>query len=508
MSSFNHDLPGESNIPPDSFDPSRDSAMSQASSGTQREYRAISPATAEYLGLRGKQAATILTSTPKNKHSTRDNAAGESLPNLTQSIVRLLGDMPIASADWLVRQLTSCKIPSHTLVGRWIHSKVKEAAHTKAKPGVKALGGATGAIFADGRWTSIPETSKDLMEAKLYKPFVKLINAALTKFNVRGREVVDNHGKYLGHQDEGHRTAPDLVICASGPSFEAPSNGRASGYSNMVTFIELKLDEKLGREGHKEQLVGYVRYVPCSLYILSTDPGSCRQIFAQQPNRWFVRCAILSENRIRVYQFDRAGAQTTQTFDIHAGPERFIRIILLLCTDKDDRHLGLDDTLRWEMDGKGKKKRGFMRTRALDRVKELVLLNVNPVACHRHIRGSATTLWAAYDPDTMVEYLVKVSWISEGRTPEWMLLQKAAENHVKGVCRMAWYEECLLSVNSIRCEETTDLFFNRIQFRIVMEKYGEEIEGFTSVLQVLEALRDAIAGEWTPSPSSGIPHRF
>ncbi|TEB37830.1 hypothetical protein FA13DRAFT_1577066, partial [Coprinellus micaceus] len=207
----------------------------------------------------------------------------------------------------------------------------------------------------------------------------------------------------------------------------------------------------------------------------------------------FVRCAILSENRIRVYQFDRAGAQTTQTFDIHAGPERFIRIILLLCTDKDDRHLGLDDTLRWEMDGKGKKKRGFMRTRALDRVKELVLLNVNPVACHRHIRGSATTLWAAYDPDTMVEYLVKESWISEGRTPEWMLLQKAAENHVKGVCRMAWYEECLLSVNSIRCEETTDLFFNRIQFRIVMEKYGEEIEGFTSVLQVLEALRDAIA---------------
>jgi hypothetical protein len=102
----------------------------------------------------------------------------------------------------------------------------------------------------------------------------------------------------------------------------------------------------------------------------------------------------------------------------------------------------------------------------------------------------------------MVEYLVKESWISEDRIPEWMILQRAAEHGVKGVCRMAWYEECLLSVDAIRCEETTDLFFNRIQFRIVMERYGKEIEKFTSVLQVLEALRDAIAGELVPSPSS------
>ncbi|TEB21856.1 hypothetical protein FA13DRAFT_1829515, partial [Coprinellus micaceus] len=207
----------------------------------------------------------------------------------------------------------------------------------------------------------------------------------------------------------------------------------------------------------------------------------------------FVRCAILSENRIRVYQFDRAGSQTTQFYDVHTEAERFISIILLLCTDKDDRHLGLDDTLRWEMDEHGRKERGFMRTHALDRVKELVLLDVNPVTHHRHIRGSATTLWEAYDPDTMVEYLVKESWSSKGRTPEWVFLQRAAEHGVKGVCRMAWYEGCRLSTNDIRCETTLSQVFNRIQFRIVMEKYGKEIEKFTSVPQLLEALRDAIA---------------
>ena len=176
--------------------------------------------------------------------------------------------------------------------------------------------------------------------------------------------------------------------------------------------------------------------------------------------------------------------------------------MLLLCTDKDDRYIGLDDMLRWEMDDNGKKERGFMRTRALDRVKELELLSVHPIAHHRHIRGSGTTLWEAYDPDTMVEYLVKESWISEDRIPEWMFLQRAAKENVKGVCRMAWYEECRFSVNSIRCSETTNLYFNRIQFRIVMERYGLDIEEFTSVPQLLEALRDAIAGELTPSLSS------
>ena len=220
---------------------------------------------------------------------------------------------------------------------------------------------------------------------------------------------------------------------------------------------------------------------------------------AHQPNRWFVRCAVLSENRIRVYQYDRAGGQTTQIYNIHSAPDQFIRILLLLCTDKDDRHLGLDDTLRWEFDEHGRKETGFMRTRAPDRVKELVLLDVDPVAQHRHVRGSATTLWEAYDPDTMIEYLVKECWISEGRTPEWMFLQRAAEHNVKGVCRMAWCEDNRESTKSIRCETTLSQVFNRIQFRRVMERYGQEIENFTNVPQMLEALRDAIAGELNSS---------
>ncbi|TEB37856.1 hypothetical protein FA13DRAFT_1867630 [Coprinellus micaceus] len=467
--SFDYDLPGGNNMPPDSLDPSKDSAISGASVGNRRRFRAITPATAQDLETRGRQMATILTSTPKNKHSTRDNAAGERLPNIAQSIVTSIGVVPIASDVWLFQQLRSGQIPGHAIVARWVHMKAKPT-------GAKTKRVAEAPVnFSNDRWLTIPKTSKDLKEADLYTPFVTLIDAALTKFNIRGREVVENRAKYLKHLEEEHHTAPDLVILGAGTSFEAPSDGDAVGYSNMVTFIEVKLDDNLNRGAHEAQLVVYVR-----------------QIFAHQPNRWFVRCAILSENRIRVYQFDRAGAQTTQMYNINAEPELFTRIVLLICTDKDDRHLGLDDTLRWEMDDNGRKKRGFIKTLALDRAKELVLLNVNPVSHHRHIRGPATTLWEAYDPGTRAEYLVKDSWSSEGRTPEWILLQRAAEQNVKGVCRMVWYEQCR-SVDSIRCEETTRLFFNRIQFRIVMERYGSEIENFTSVLQVLQALRDTIA---------------
>jgi hypothetical protein len=128
--------------------------------------------------------------------------------------------------------------------------------------------------FSNGRWMLIPETSKDLKEANLYTPFVTLINAALTKFNILNREVVDNHGKFLGHQEEGHRTAPDLVVLGEGPSFETPPNGDAVGYSNMVTFIEVKLDEKLNREAHEQQLVVYVRYVNHCFDFSSTHPRS------------------------------------------------------------------------------------------------------------------------------------------------------------------------------------------------------------------------------------------
>ena len=125
---------------------------------------------------------------------------------------------------------------------------------------VKAEKGAEAAEnFSNDHWLLIPKASKDLKEASLYTPFVTLINAALTKFNIRGREVVENNARYLKHWKEEHRTAPDLVILGAGTSFEAPSDGDTVGYSNMVTFIEVKLDSNFNREAHEAQIVVYVR---------------------------------------------------------------------------------------------------------------------------------------------------------------------------------------------------------------------------------------------------------
>ena len=261
MSPVNNYLPSGSNLPPDSFDPSRDSAVSGSSAGSSRRpLRAISPATAIRLESMGKQVATMLTCTPKNKNSTRDNAAGDSLPCQAQAIVRSLGGVPMASEVWLDQQLKSCRIPSESVVAKWVHAKPKTTGRSHIKRGTNAEEDKSEVHYADGCWVSIPESSEDLKEADLYTPFVALIDAALTKFNIRGREVVDNHLSYLGHQEEGHRTSPDLVVSAAGSSFEISSGAHAVGYSNMVTFFEVKLDEKLlTREGHKEQLVLYVR---------------------------------------------------------------------------------------------------------------------------------------------------------------------------------------------------------------------------------------------------------
>ena len=152
-------LTGANDLPPDSFDPSRDSASSQASSSTQRWYRAFSPPTGVALESIRVQTSTIISSTPKSKRSTRKNANGERLTDRRQSLAASLGKVPIASGAWLIQLLRSCQLPNSVLVSKWVHMKTKPA---KAKKGAEVP-----VNFSDGRWMLIPETSEELEEAHL-----------------------------------------------------------------------------------------------------------------------------------------------------------------------------------------------------------------------------------------------------------------------------------------------------------------------------------------------------
>ncbi|TEB34814.1 hypothetical protein FA13DRAFT_1594336, partial [Coprinellus micaceus] len=221
----------------------------------------------------------------------------------------------------------------------------------------------------------------------------------------------------------------------------------------------------------------------------------------------FVRCLILSQNRAQLVQFDRAGTQLTAFYDIHTYPHIFMGMLLGLTTTADDRaYLGLDDTLSWAHGRNGRKKSGTLTSLSPHGLRVLQLVNIGPISLHRHIRGSGTVCWEAKDKASGAVYLVKDSWSSKGRTPEWELLKRANDKGIKGVCKMAWYDPAVVDVSDFRCASTVNDFFHRTASRVVIEISGEEIDNFETRSQMIRALRDVIAAHGNLY-GEGILHR-
>ena len=115
----------------------------------------------------------------------------------------------------------------------------------------------------------------------------------------------------------------------------------------------------------------------------------------------------------------------------------------------------------------------------------------------RHTRG--TTCWTAKN-DRGETLIVKDYWVlesSDGNQPsEFDLLEEVKGLH--GICQMISYEDNRAQTRDFRGDTSTFTqasFHNRRHIRIVMKAYGLSIENFTSIEQLLGALRDAIAGE-------------
>jgi hypothetical protein len=67
---------------------------------------------------------------------------------------------------------------------------------------------------------------------------------------------------------------------------------------------------------------------------------------------------------------------------------------------------------------------------------------------------------------------------------------------IPGVDHMISYEQGRCETKQFRCSTTTGQYYNRIATRIVLKSYGRSIVSFTNILQVISAIRDAIAGRF------------
>ncbi|KAJ2911438.1 hypothetical protein MD484_g8976, partial [Candolleomyces efflorescens] len=339
------------------------------------------------------------------------------------------------------------------------------------------------------RW-KLPRSCAKLLSDDFHTPFLNIVSSIIKHFwgeaTVNGsRMLVDTHSMDLAHCKHdplGHASRPSFVIKAEGPSFQLPDSNSGNsalrvGFSNVTTCIELQPQHKAMPVS--EQLARVAIYA--------------RQIFMHQPNRRFVRLLVLSEDYFRLFHFDRSGAQYSPCINFHEDPHTFVRLILGV-SSPDESDIGLDSSIQWTIEN-GRKVEGTLTTRSADGVDVVYpLVDVEPLFCGKSVCGRATICWRVRDPASDEELVVKDSWKSEESLSEHVYLQDAID--VPGVVQMV---SCEHDRSQTRClrgfdDATPPGFHNRVETRIVMKAYGKTLRHFTSVKELLYALRDAIAG--------------
>lgn len=142
------------------------------------------------------------------------------------------------------------------------------------------------------------------------------------------------------------------------------------------------------------------------------------------------------------------------------------------------------------------KTRGTLRTIGSDNrpVEYDLLMDEDPFV-RTGIRGRGTTCWPVKNAKSE-RFIVKDYWVSADRESEYELLKQA--KGLLGVCQMVSYEDRRAQTKEFRGDTSAFIkgtFRNRTAIRIVMKAYGPSIENFSTVQQVLAALRDAISGK-------------
>ncbi|RXW12691.1 hypothetical protein EST38_g13162 [Candolleomyces aberdarensis] len=438
-----------------------------------------SPITPEIQAVRDACSATIQTFSETQDSSTpyrpTTHAADgtENAADMATLVLKELDEVVVTDDKW-VKQLYRGLVSS---------TDIRKFLRTSGK-------------FKNNRWVGIPEAIE--LERQLYAPICEIVNSILENVAPAGiarvRKAVDTHSVHFMHEtlaptSTSRFTSPDIVIKASGPSFSIPP-GRALGYGNSASFFDGKREAEADKlPDHLGQLGKYAR-----------------QIFIQQPNRRFVRCLIITEQHVRLFHFDRSGAQYTPYFNYHDHPHVFVRLILGL-SSIDERVLGLDDSVQWTIGPAGVKTGGTLSTIGPDNstVKYQLIMDSKPFIRHS-IRGRGTTCWPVRD-SMGNQLLVKDYWMSEGRVPEFEMLKLATG--VPGVGQMVSYEDRRAETRDYRGNVSVfgaNIFNNRIAIRIVLKAYGASIDKFTSAKQLFSAFRDAIAAH-QKLVGKGLIHR-
>jgi hypothetical protein len=137
---------------------------------------------------------------------------------------------------------------------------------------------------------------------------------------------------------------------------------------------------------------------------------------------------------MRLWIFDRSGSYSSEKFDIHKEPERFVKVIAgyALITDAE---LGLNTFIKRDRTGKY-----VVAARAR------ISLEDKPIASTKAIVCRGTTYYRGRKRNsTGWEYVVKFAWPSDKRQREGRLLKLARERGVTGVAEWFYHEQIAIN---------------------------------------------------------------
>lgn len=352
-----------------------------------------------------------------------------------------------------------------------------------------------------GRWVAIPQSPRH--KSELHGPVtivIRSIVGALSQSDLLGvsREVVNSNAVGFKQKHYAH-SCPDISVRATGPSFQLPSKGYeyidGIAFSNVSAVLDTQLDAESADEDEEVlQTAIYCRFVDFSTSGCCTILTKSREIWYRQPNRNFVRSLIVTESRVRLLHYDRSGAYVTPFIDIHRDPRTFVRLVSGL-TSPSEEVLGFDTTIRWKTDVlSGERTAGVVDVVDPEGRHTPYEIDLSaPPYIRPNITGRGTTCWYATHPTTGQRVFVKDAWRDSSKQSEAEFL--ASTVGVPGVVQMLSFQDNLAHTRDYRPVSFGDgQFVGRTKSRIVMELCGTSIDHFTSRLQAIGALRDAIVG--------------
>ncbi|KAH8109268.1 hypothetical protein DFH11DRAFT_951749 [Phellopilus nigrolimitatus] len=226
---------------------------------------------------------------------------------------------------------------------------------------------------------------------------------------------------------------------------------------------------------------------------------SAYRIFTSQSNRRFVLGMTILNDYATFHVFDRSGVISSESFNIHTEPEKFLRAVLGFFL-ADDTDLGLDPSIVYE---------GGKRFITVAGIKYEIVREIYVESC---VRGRGTVCFLAVHDNK--EYVIKDSWVDDSgscRVSEYDMLKRLKE--VDGVPTMI-AQECV-KIHGTKDTTATDRAFlhdhqllkdvstvlenkwtkanektkTREHHRAVIEPFGKLLENFSCLYELVLAIK-------------------